>query len=327
MGLRGKIKNFKSTLGDVSRTRRGRNALLYLLFVAVAFVFWLVMSMDDEVQRDFDIPVELQDVPDSIVVINDLPPTLAVSVRAKGNLLVPFLWRQHLPALKLKFGQYARSKSEMIYLNRYTMERCLREYFGDGVNISSCRPDTICLLYTDSPGRRLPIHIKVDLHANRQYVINGPVRADVDSVTVYAHGRLPRNLRSLDTETVMLSDLRDTTVCRVKVKVPAGVRAIPDEVTLTIPVEPLIVRKRHIPVEILNVPSDKSVVMFPSKAEVSYLVPMSAYNEDFHLVAYANYADIVPGRTRLPLSLSLTSELISNISLQPDSVEYIIQAK
>ena len=48
---------------------RGQNVLLYLLFVAVAFVFWVFLSLDTEVQRDFDVPVELQDVPDSVTII------------------------------------------------------------------------------------------------------------------------------------------------------------------------------------------------------------------------------------------------------------------
>lgn len=327
MGLRSKFRNLKNALGDVSRTRRGRNFLLYLLFVAVAFVFWLVLSMEDEVQRDFDIPVEIQEIPDSIVVITDAPATIQVSVRAKGNLLIPFLWRHSIPSLKLKFSQYNRPKTEEMYVGKFPLERRLREYFGDGVSISSCRPDSIKLLYTNAPGRKLPLNIMTDLHANRQYIINGKVMASVDSVMVYAHGQIPRALKSLDTETLVASNLRDTTRVAVRVRVPQGMKAIPEEVTLTIPVEPLIARKRSIPVEILNVPMSESVVLFPSKVEVSYLVPMSAYNEDFHLVGYANYDDIHPGRTRLPISLSLTSELISNISLSTDSVEYIIQSK
>ncbi|MCF0213153.1 MAG: YbbR-like domain-containing protein, partial [Muribaculaceae bacterium] len=37
--------------------------LQYLMFVFVAFVFWIVLSLDNEVQEEFDIPIEIINVP------------------------------------------------------------------------------------------------------------------------------------------------------------------------------------------------------------------------------------------------------------------------
>ena len=67
------------------KSSRGQNVMLYLLFVAVAFVFWVFLSLDTEVQRDFDVPVELQDVPDSVTVIGQIPPSIGVSVKGKDS--------------------------------------------------------------------------------------------------------------------------------------------------------------------------------------------------------------------------------------------------
>ena len=47
----------------------GKNILIYLLCVCTAAVFWLFLSLDTEVQRDIDVPIALDNVPDSVIII------------------------------------------------------------------------------------------------------------------------------------------------------------------------------------------------------------------------------------------------------------------
>ena len=64
-----KARKIQTKVTAALKSSRGQNVLLYLLFVAVAFVFWVFLSLDTEVQRDFDVPVELQDIPDSVTIV------------------------------------------------------------------------------------------------------------------------------------------------------------------------------------------------------------------------------------------------------------------
>lgn len=104
---------------------------------------------------------------------------------------------------------------------------------------------------------------------------------------------------------------------------------VPDQVTVTVPVEPLIARKQYAPVIVKNMPSDMGMITFPSRIEVSYLVPMSMYNDELYDVnAYVDYNDVrrsVNGK--LPVTLSLLPEFYHNTEMSPDSVEYIIEQR
>ena len=90
--------------------------------------------------------------------------------------------------------------------------------------------------------------------------------------------------------------LTDTTSVLVKIKPIDGVRIIPDNVTVTIPVEPLIARSQMASVVVKNMPHGYGLLTFPSQIEVSYLIPMSAYNtEPYDIKAYVDLADALSG--------------------------------
>lgn len=324
--LHDRLRYICGKTADAARSDGGRNVWLYLLCVLIAFVFWALMSLDNEVQRDFDVPLELNDVPDSITVINDLPPSLSVGVKAKGSQLLRFIFSSSVPSMRIKFEPQA-VKGNRLVISKARLESRLREYFGSGVTISSCRPDSLSVLFTDLPGRRVRLAVDADIHPDLQCVISGRITASVDSVTVYSTGDLPRDLTHVSTEPIVKTGLTDTTRYDVRVVPLAGMRIEPSTVTVTVPVEPLISKKRMIPVEILNKPSDINVILFPSKVGISYLVPISDYNEDYPMQAYVDYKEIRTGVSKLGLILSSPSPMMRNVSLATDSVEFIIERR
>ncbi len=303
---------------------RGKDVLLYLLFVAVAFVFWVFLSLDTEVQRDFELPLEVQELPDSVTVIGQIPSEISVSVKGKDSQLLRYMWGKMSP---VKFKWNENLAENAFLLSHVKLEARLRDYFGSGVQVVSCRPDSVRAAYTTLPGIKVKLNVQADIHPNLQYIISGPIRADVDSVTLYSSTDLPHSLKFVSTEPVVKSELKDTMRYEVKVKPIAGVRIVPDKVIVTVPVEPLISRRRTINLDVINLPPDKGLITFPSKVDISYLVPMSAYNDDYPVKAFVDYNDIKPLRKKVPVSLSVIPEIYHNLSFAPDSVEYIVENK
>ncbi|MCH5347586.1 MAG: hypothetical protein J1E63_10765 [Muribaculaceae bacterium] len=318
------LKNATARAREALHSTRGKNILTYLLFVGIAFVFWLLMSLDSEIQRDFDVPLDIESLPDSVTLINQPPATLSVSVKGKGSQMLRFSFGK-TPRLKLKFDRNFSSRDNRIVLTRANLDTRLRDYFGAGVSILACRPDSISLYYTTSAPVRLPLTVETDINTALQYVISGPIKVNVDSVDVYSIGDLPRNLLKVETEPVVKSGLKDTMRYEVKVKPIPGARIIPDRVTITVPVEPLISRRRAINIETVNVPDNVGLLTFPSTVDVSYLVPMNAYNETFPIRVYVDYNNIEPGMSKLPLTLSIHPGIAKDAVMAMDSVEFVLE--
>ena len=320
--MKDKVRHIADRVSTALQSSRGKDVLTYLMFVAVAFVFWVLMSLDTEVQRDFEVPMEVTEVPDSVTLIGQLPPTLAVSVKGKDSQLLRFMWGKMSP-VKFKWADNASDGN--MKLPGARLDSRLREYFGTGVEIVSCRPDSLRIPYTTQPGVKVKLLVQADIHPNLQYIVSGAPYADVDSVTLYSVNGIPHSLKVVSTEPIVKSDLKDTTRYEVKVKPIAGVRIIPDKVTVTVPVEPLIARKRMAVIEAQGVPEGKNLVTFPSKVEVSYLVPMSAYNDEYPLKAFVEYNDVKKPGNKIPVTLSMLPSIYHSVSFSPESVEYIIE--
>lgn len=307
-----------------THSTKGKNILTYVLFVCAAFVLWFFLSLDTEVQHDFDIPVELENVPDSVVVIGNVPSRLAVVAQGKGSQFLQYMWGK-IPTVKIKFVDV--EPENVFSMSRAKLDTRLREYFGQGVQILSVKPDSIHFEYTSSPGVKVPVRLQADIQTNLQCVVSGPIRCSADSVVIYSVEKLPRNLTSISTEKIQLSELKDTTVVTVGLQHIAGARVVPDKISVTVPVEPLISKRRHAAIEIRNLPEGVGMITFPSAVELSYLVPMSLYNEDFPFKVYVDYNTIATGTQKMKVNLSLAPETFRNIAISPDSVEFVLEKR
>lgn len=320
--MNGKIDELRNRVEQAVHSSKGKDVLLYLLCVLVAFVFWLLLSLDTESQRDFIVPVELVDKPDSITMVGLMPPSIDVSVKAKESQLLRFEWGGLSP-VKFKWSEY---KSEsVISISKAKLDTRLRDYFGSSVTVVASRPDSISLPFTSRPGRKVKLVVNADIHPNFQYIISGPITANFDSVVVFSTADLPHSFRSVETEPLIRSGMKDTVRYEVRIKPMPGIRVIPDKVVVTVPVEPLIAKKTEVQVVAVNVPEGSRLITFPSKVVMSYLVPISDYHVDYPVKAFVDYKQIRGGHHKLPVTLSAMPQTFRSVSFSPDSVEYIIE--
>lgn len=323
MSLPNSLKKFLLECRLALRSAKGRNVVLYLMCVCVAFLFWIFLSLDNEVQRDYEIPVEIDNIPDSVVIIGSVPRTINAMVQAKGSQLIRF-WGGRTPVLKLKFNDYA-TPDRTFEMSKMKIDSRLREYFGQAAQIISVRPDSIYAPFTTAPGKVLPLKINLDVKASLQSIISGEIISDFDSVKVYSDSEIPSGLHQIETELESASELKDTTVFDLKIKQLPGMRIIPERVKVTVPVEPLISKRRMVPIEVTNLPEGSQLVTFPSSVEVSYLVPMSAFNDDYPLKVTIDASKIDLSKPKTKVLPSLTPDHYHNVTFHPDSVEYIFQ--
>lgn len=323
MSISDKWQKLYETVWHGIHSSRGRDLLIYLLFLCVAFVFWLAMSLDTEIQREYEVPVEVENKPDSITLIGHLPRSISVGVMGKGYQLLRYSWGA-MPPLKVRMTDYLSSQG-MFEMSKVKIDTKVRDYFGNSVQIMSIRPDSIKVPYTTMPGVKLRLKVNTDLQPNIQCIISGHITATFDSVRVYSLNGVPSSIKYIETEPIIAHNLKDTTRFEVKIKQLPGMYISPERVTVTVPVEPLIAKKLTVPVSVSNLPESTDMITFPSKVEVSYLVPMSYYNEDCPIKVFVDYTQHRTSSSRLKLHHSLVPDIYRDLVINPDSVEYIIE--
>lgn len=227
------IRYYLGKLHLMITSARGKEVLLFLLFLLISYVFWLLLTLNNEMQEDLDVPVVVTDVPDSVTLISDIPPVIKVSVRDKGSVLMRYKWGSS-KVMKINWKDYKQGENKLL-LNKADLAARLRDYFGGGSQIVTIIPDSIRINYTTQPGRRVILRVNADIHPAMGYIVNGPIRSNVDSVWLYSVNDLPHSLTSVETVPVVRGGLNDTTYIEARIDPIPGVRIIPDHVRLTIP--------------------------------------------------------------------------------------------
>lgn len=329
MGLRDTVLTAAEKIRIAVTSARGREVGLFAMFLGVSYVFWLLLTLNDELQEDFNVPVAIVNVPDSITFISEVPVAVKASVRDKGSILMRYHFN-HSKVMKIEWSEYVgRTDDNKFLMGRQDLGARLREYFGTSSQIVTVAPDSLKLIYTTAPGRRVAVRLNADVRPALGSIVNGPLVVGTDSVTLYSVTDMPHSLNSVETMPLVRSNLTDTTVVLVKIKPVEGVRISPDAVTVTIPVEPLIARSQMASVVVKNMPENYGLLTFPSQIEVRYLLPMSAYNsEPYELKAYVDFADALASPTsKIPVTMSLMPALYRDVTITPDSVEYIVEQR
>lgn len=285
------------------------------------------MSLNDEIQRDYELPVTIDGLPDDITLLSSHgeTPTVNISVRDKG---VNHISRQFLKSknLRIAYSDFSNIDNNRLSLNEAQLNNAIRQQFGGTASVVTQSPDSLSINYTTLPPVKVPIIIKSNIIPNPQFTINGPIHTSVDSVLIFSATPLTNRVKAIFTEIVNLDGISDTTRTRVALDVPSDCRAVPDVIDITVPVEPLVSRTFTIPVEPLNSPSNTTMITFPSQVSFSCLVPMSLFNTaGYPVKAYADY-DKRSGNI-IQLELSLLPDNYINGTISPVSVEYILESE
>lgn len=304
---------------------KGRDIFLYVIFVFVSFIFWLLLTLNNEVQKDFAVNINLKSVPDSITLINDMPKSIRVSVRDKGSALLRYTLGQE-PSININFLDYSDDLGKL-RITIAELRSLVRDAFGAGANIITIAPDSLLINYTNLPGKKVPIRIDADVQANFQYVISGAIKANIDSVILYSDKATLSTIKNVHSYRIEEHDLKDTLYRNVRIAPIKGVRIEPERIEIMVPVEPLITKHLLIPIVPRNMPQNLNMVTFPSRVDASFLVPLSRYNDNEYFNANVFYEDVSQGKNKLKMSVIHVPEIYKNVSLAFDSVEYVIETK
>lgn len=307
------------------RSQKGRDVLMFLLFLLVSIILWGVMSLNEEEQQDVRMPVRITNVPDSVVLLSPGPEALNVSLKAKGSMLLK-MSAGATPTVNIDFREWR--SGDHIYLNAGELKGVVRQC-ASGSQVGAIFPDSISIPFTNHAGVMVPVVADVRVSTGPRSALVGRPRLSADSVLIYARGgNMPENSDYIRTEPLRLNNLDKPVTRRLKLLAPAGTRTVPDSIDVSFDVEPLIFKTRKVVIEPVNVPHGIKLITFPAQMDVLYMVPMSAYTHtDPHFRVVADYYGInrAGGSHMVKLQLQDVPANLQNVHLSSDSAEYILE--
>ena len=309
-------------------SKRSREFLVFLLFVFLSFSFWLLLVLNDEYETEVSIPFRMKNVPENVVLTSELPQDLKVGVKDRGTVLVNYLLGQTFYPVTIDFEDYSDKGNQVRFLSR-TLDKRISSQFNQSTKLLSIKPDTLELIYTRAKAKKVPVRLRGEVKAERQFYISDIVYSP-DSVMVYAPNEILDTITAAYTENLYLEQVADTTYRRVNLKSVTGARFMPSYNDVTFYVDIYSEKSVEVPVMGINFPNDKTLRTFPSKVQVTFQVGLSQFKhvteEDFKVVVDYNTLE-GNGNEKCRLHLFESPANVTHVRISPKEIDYIIEQK
>ncbi len=303
-----------------------RQTFIFLFFLVLSTTFWVLQALNETYEQEFDVRIEMRNVPSNVVITTDLPEYVHVTLRDKGSVLLTYRYTHRFKPVVVDFNAYSNSSGH-VTIQGSELSRQIATQLLASTQMYGFKPDVLDFYYNYGQCKRVPVVVQGDVRTGRLYTL-ASIGLAYDSVTVYAVKEQLDTITAAYTRPLTLRNLTDTTRTTVPFAQVRGAKFEPSAVELTFCIDRMVEKTVQVPVQQVNFPASKQLRTFPATVNVTFQVGMGLYrsitSENFVLVV--NYEDLLKNRTNsCHLSLKTIPAGVSHVRIHPQDVEYIIE--
>ena len=317
------VRNILKAVRNFLFSGLNKEFLIFLFFLALSGAFWLLMTLNETMEREFKIPMRLTGVPRNAVITGELPDTVRVTVRDKGFTLVTYDFRP----LVFRFSNYAdEDEGKGTIPLADVQKQVLSQMYGSS-KLLQVKPGQFDFFFTYGTSKKVPVVFRGKITTNKSYYL-AHTEFYPSMVTVYANKQQLDKLQSVEIEPFNYRNLQDTIRQAVKIKKIRGVKIVPPTVRLSVYPDVLTEETIEVPITAINMPPGMVLRTFPSKVTVRFTIGASLFRTIkpnlFKVVV--DYEELAANPSdKCTLQLRSVPRSVSKASLEIDRVDYLLE--
>ena len=317
------VRNILKAVRNFLFSGLNKEFLIFLFFLALSGAFWLLMTLNETMEREFKIPMRLTGVPGNAVITGELPDTVRVTVRDKGFTLVTYDFRP----LVFRFSNYAdEDEGKGVIPLTDVQKQVLSQMYGSS-KLLQVKPGTFDFYFTYGTSKKVPVVFRGKITTSKSYYL-AHTEFYPSIVTVYANKQQLDKLQTVEIEPFNYRNLQDTIRQAVKIRKIRGVKIVPSTVRLSVYPDVLTEEAIEVPITAINMPPGMVLRTFPSKATVRFTIGASLFRTIkpnlFKVVV--DYEELAANPSdKCTLQLRSVPRSVSKASLEIDRVDYLLE--
>ncbi len=316
----------------LDKIRNDRRIFVFSVCLLIATTLWFLDALSKTYNAVLSYNVKYVNPPENLFLANNPPSRIDLRVEAHGFTLLRHKLAFSFSPILLDlsaFAQNVESVDSNIRVTGETLIRRVETQVSSEISIIELSPSAILLRFDSLETRLVPVNPMVTLNFKPQFNLNGTLIIKPDSVEISGPAGVLDTITALPTLPVTFDDLETSVEQLIRVQHPVRTELSPDRVLLSVPVEKFTEKKITLPVQIINLPEEVQIKIFPSQVAVSFMVGLSSYESvssaDF--TATVDYNQVSADREVLDVQIKATPLFIQLIKVTPSSVEYLIETE
>ena len=317
------LKKVKS----VTRTRfRKTDINSFLFFLIFAIVIWFFVQFSKQYNEILSIPLRYVNVPPDKLLKEDNPQNIQLKMQENGFRLAWF--SLFPPTLSIDVSRANEQNGQLVYVfdeNRAQILEQLSINFDD----NNFLKDALVIAYEQKREKKLPVISRIEVEFAAGYSAVEELRVEPDSVMVSGPDNILDTLSAIKTFPVTFSEVKKDLAGSVLLDTTSlpKVTLYSKRANYQLDVEKFTEGKLQVPIELINVPENLNVVIFPKETVLFFQVNLKDFNKvtasDFRVVA--NFKNVRDNQDFLIPEVVEKPEFTSNIRLSEKRIQFIIK--
>ena len=308
---------------------RAKRLNVFLLFLVLAFFISMLSKLSSPRMHTLQFELQPLKLPPQELLVQDPLPKVDVIITTNGFNLLKIAFQKLL--LKIDFSTLQKD-DKAYYWNESEHRSKLAQFFGANTTLESIRPTSLTFNYATQFVKKVPVFINVEPNFVIGYDLESPLKSQPDSIAIVGPKKYLENINKVSTKNITLNDVQkdiETTVDLDVSNYPAYLKFSKTKVLLTGKVDKFTEGKIAVPVQLVNLPKNLTLSIFPKEIPVVFYTSLSAYNSidrnDFRIECDYNSLDL-SSNVMIP-KLVLYPKSAKTAELQINSLEYVITKK
>ncbi|MBR0258654.1 MAG: YbbR-like domain-containing protein [Prevotella sp.] len=319
-------RNLIQIIKDFLLSNLNKQFLTFLFFILLSAVFWFILTLNDNYEKEMKIPVHIVNIPRNVMLTSASIDTVRATVHGQGWTLLNYLYGEHNHSINVDFRNYDKGNGKGS-IPASDLKRAIEQRFELSSKITSVKPEKLEFFYNNGERKRVPIHWTGRVIPEQLYFISH-VAYKPDSVDVYASREKLDSIRMIYSEPLNYVGFRDTLEVLCKLAHPADVKVVPERVKIVFHTDVLTEESIEVPIKCVNLPAGKTLRTFPSKVRVNFVAGISQIRslspDEFSVVA--DYLEIQQKPSdKCNLYLQSVPHGINRATLSVKQVDYLIE--
>lgn len=322
-----------SSIGNIDLKKRwGRDWIVLILSLLLAFFAWFVHNISQKYSVYIQYRVFVSTNIEGRMPTSVSNETLLLKGYARGvYILRNGNGRDESAELTLELPAEVFTPSEEIP-TRYTLQVAsirdkIIEELGEEFDLDYIETSTLTFDFPYQSFKRVPVLPKTDISFREQYMQMGDVEVSPDSVNIYGNKQIVDNINFISTKMISLNHVDKSVKGAVMLEPIQEVRVDQQRALYSVSVERYVENSINVKIDVTNLPADKSVILLPSRAVVTYRTPFKSRNEDYssRMSFVIDYNDIAKSRSsKVVPKLKNEVPALLSYNIEPSLVECII---
>lgn len=307
-----------------------KKVLTFSIFVFIATILWFMQIYNKNFETTVSIPISYSDIPDNIVILDTLPSNIDIQLKDNGFAMFRYgLFNRD--TLRINVASLLKNNSNTkVQIQGTLLDQYIRNSISPRSQLINYQPLRISFSYAPLTHKKLPIIFDGNLNLSPGYLLTNDIKIIPDSVDVYGAKKDLDKLLYIYTNKDTISGVESNKVYSVNISPIPRIRIRPNNIKISVFVEPYVQKSIDVPVTCLNLPRNLDIKFFPSKVTLQFYTGVSKSDSirvsDF--VVSVDYESLKDLSTKsIPVRVISNPEYVRNLTISPPNVEFIFEHK